>query len=137
MVKPINRDDDDYEYIELSADEELPEGFEIVEDDELLSELMQDDEGGVLDLDDDVSLDSLFDSSDADVGELLDQPIEDFIEPENSDDVVASVYDEPEMSHEEIVENESTNENSLDEYVYGDVQTFDADSMETNEDKND
>ena len=33
MVKPINRDDDDYEYIELSADEELPEGFEIVEDD--------------------------------------------------------------------------------------------------------
>ena len=67
---------------------------------------MQDDEGGVLDLDDDVSLDSLFDSSDADVGELLDQPIEDFIEPENSDDVVASVYDEPEMSHEEIVENE-------------------------------
>ena len=106
MVKPINRDDDDYEYIELSADEELPEGFEIVEDDELLSELMQDDEGGVLDLDDDVSLDSLFDSSDADVGELLDQPIEDFIEPENSDDVVASVYDEPEMSHEEIVENE-------------------------------
>jgi hypothetical protein len=42
-----------------------------------------------------------------------------------------------EIPAEEVVENESTNENSLDEYVYGDVQTFDADSMETNEDKND
>ncbi len=33
MIKPLKRDDDKYEYIELTEDDELPEGFELFDDD--------------------------------------------------------------------------------------------------------
>ena len=44
---------------------------------------------------------------------------------------------ETETLEEETSAEENTEEKSLDDYVYGDVQTFDVDQMETNEDKND
>ena len=79
MTKSINIDDENYEYIELADDEELPDGFEFVEDDIDLDTLLQNETADDIESDvDKVSLDSLFDSSDADVNELLDKPIEDF-----------------------------------------------------------
>lgn len=50
---------------------------------------------------------------------------------------VESTAEEENVEIEEEVSEVTEDNSSLDEYVYGDVQTFDEDAIETNEDKND
>jgi hypothetical protein len=63
--------------------------------------------------------------------EELDKALEDY------NQTVENTAEPIEETADEELSEENANETSLDEYVYGDVQTFDDNIMETNEDKND
>jgi hypothetical protein len=63
--------------------------------------------------------------------EELDKALEDY------NQTVENTAEPIEETADEELSEENANETSLDEYVYGDVQTFDDNIIETNEDKND